>query len=267
MKIRNLIAICVLLTVIAAVSVSCKGKKAEMKPIKGVLEEPVKEGAASEMVNATLDRHVLDSNFENLLLDTLNKVAVWSLVRCDSVTSSDGFGIVVAKESRATILANIRHGNNPTARYDVANGCLWLTGIPMEGTGVHVERLYQIKFPENGPATIAATIDPYEMQQALCNQLKYSIKGEKITLYCGDQEPVTVTNTVKDMGDFYDDALWFGEQLSYDISGENVYVRATPGVSFVTGKVLHYDDMPTISAKVTLNADGSFTLSDAKIEN
>ena len=105
------------------------------------------------------------------------------------------------------------------------------------------------------------------MQQALCNQLKYSIKGEKITLYCGDQEPVTVTNTVKDMGDFYDDALWFGEQLSYDISGENVYVRATPGVSFVTGKVLHYDDMPTISAKVTLNADGSFTLSDVKIEN
>ena len=267
MKIRNLIAICVLLTVSAAVAVSCKGKKVETKPVKGVLEEPVKEGPASEMVNATLDRHVLDSNFENLLFDTVNKVAVWSLVRCDSVTSSDGFGIVVAKESRATILANIRHGNNPTARYDAANECLWLTGVSMDGTGVHVERLYQIKFPENGPATIAATIDPYDMQQKLCDELKYSVKKDKITLYCGDKEPVTVTNTVKDMGDFYDDAVWLGEQLSYDISGENVYVRATPGVSFVTGKVLHYDDMPTISAKVTLNADGSFTLSDAKIEN
>ena len=267
MKIRNLIAICVLLTVSAAVAVSCKGKKVETKPVKGVLEEPVKEGAASEMVNATLDRHVLDSNFENLLLDTVNKVAVWSLVRCDSATSSEGFGMVVAKGGMATILANLRHGNTPTARYDAVNDCLWLTGVSMEGTGVHVERLYLIKFPENGPATIAATIDPYEMQQALCDQLKYSVKGEKITLYCGDQEPVTVINTVKDMGDFYDDALWFGEQLSYDISGENVYVRATPGVSFVTGKVLHYDDMPTISAKVTLNADGSFTLSDVKIEN
>ena len=267
MKIRNLIAICVLLTVIAAVSVSCKGKKAEMKPIKGVLEEPVKEGAASELVNATLDRHELGSNFENILFDTANNVAVWSLVRCDSVTSSDGFGIVVAKGGMATILANIRHGNNPTVRYDAANDCLWLTGTSMEGTGVHVERLYQIKFREAGPAHIAATIDPYEMQQKLCDELKYSVKGEKITLYCGDQTPVTVTNTVKDMGGFYDDAVWLGEQLSYDISGENVYVRATPGVSFVTGKVLHYDDMPTVSAKVTLNADGSFTISDVKIEN
>lgn len=267
MKIRNLIVICVLLTVIAAVSVSCKGKKAEMKPIKGVLEEPVKEGAASEMVNATLDRHVLDSNFENLLLDTVNKVAVWSLVRCDSVTSSDGFGIVVAKESRATIFANICHGNNPTARYDAVANCLWLTGVSMEGTGVHVERLYQIKFPENGPANIAASLDPFEMQQALCGKLNYSVDGEKITLYFGENEPFTVTNTVKDMGGFFDDALWLGEQLSYDISGDNIYVHATPGVSFVTGKVLHYDDMPTLSAQVLVNDGGNFTLSELKIMN
>ena len=36
-------------------------------------------------------------------------------------------------------------------------------------------------------------------------------------------------------------------------------------MSFVTGKVLHYDDMPTITARVTLNNDGSFTLSDISV--
>lgn len=246
---------------------ACNGKKVETKSVRGVLEEPVKEGAAPETVNATLDRHVLDSNFENILNDTANKVAVWSLVRCDSVTSSEGFGIVVAKGGMATILSNFRHGNAPQAKYDAANDCLWLTGVSMEGTGVHVERLCQVKFREDGPAYIAATIDPYEMQQKLSDELKYSVKKDKITLYCGDKEPVTVTNTVKDMGDFYDDAVWLGEQIHYNINGggENLFVLATPGVNFVTGKVLHYDDMPTVSAKVTLNADGSFSLSNLSI--
>lgn len=247
--------------------VSCKSKKVETKPVKGVLEEPVREGVASELVNATLDRHVLDSNFENILNDTVSRVSVWSLMRCDTNTSSDGFGLVVVKEGRATIFANIRHGNNPAARYDAVANCLWLTGVSMEGTGVHVERLYQIKFPENGPATITTTIDPYEMQQTLCNELKYAVDGEKLTLYFGDNEPFTVTNTVKDMGGFFDDALWLGEQLSYDINGDNIYVHATPGVSFVTGKVLHYDDMPTLSAQVTINDGGNFTLSELKIMN
>lgn len=267
MKNRIVVALCVLLLLFSAAVVSCKSKKVETKPVKGVLEERVKEGAASELVNATLDRHVLDSNFENILNDTVSKVSVWSLMRCDTNTSSDGFGLVVAKEGRATIFANIRHGSNPTARYDAAANCLWLTGVSMEGTGVHVERLYQIKFPENGPATITATIDPYEMQQALCSELKYAVDGEKITLYFGENEPVTVTNTVKDMGDFFDDALWLGEQLSYDISGENLYVHAIPGVSFVTGKVLHYDDMPTLSAQVLVNDGGNFTISELRIKN
>lgn len=246
---------------------SCKSKKAEMKPVKGVLEEPVKDGAASEMVNATLDRHVLDGNFENILNDTVAKVSVWSLVRCDSTTSSDGFGLVVVKEGRATIFPDIRHGNTPEARYDAANDCLWLTGVSMEGTGVHVERLFQIKFREEGPAAISAIIDPYAMQQKLCDELKYSVKGEEITLYSGDKELVTVTNTVKDMGGFYDDAVWLGEQIHYNINGggENLFVLAQPGVSFVTGKVLQYDDMPAVSAKVTLNADGSFSLSNLSI--
>ena len=43
-------------------------------------------------------------------------------------------------------------------------------------------------------------------------------------------------------------------------------MQVTPGVNFVVGKILHYDDMPTISATVKLNDDGSFTLSDFKAE-
>ena len=245
--------------------VSCKGKKAELKPVKGILEEAVREGAAPAQVNATMERHILDKNFEMTLNDTVNKVHVWSLMSCDSVTSSEGFGIVVAKDGRATIFNDIRHGSNPSARYNAATGELWLTGVSIEGTGVHVERFYVIRFPEDGPAYLAATIDPYEMQQALIKELKYSLKGDLITLYNGDNELATVTNTVKDMGDFYEDAVWLGEQLSYDISGDQIYVNATPGVSFVTGKVLHYDDMPTISALVTLTDGGGFTLSNIHI--
>ena len=75
---------------IGTIAVSCKGKKTETKPVKGVLEEPVREGTAPEQVVATLDRHVLDQNFEMILNDTVNNIHVWSLVRCDSTTSSEG---------------------------------------------------------------------------------------------------------------------------------------------------------------------------------
>ena len=34
----------------------------------------------------------------------------------------------------------------------------------------------------------------------------------------------------------------------------------TPGLSFNTGLVLHYDDMPTLKTRVTLDDDGTFTL-------
>ena len=249
----------------SAVVVSCKGKKVELKPVKGVLEEPVREGAAPEQVIATMERHILDQNFEMTLNDTVNNVHVWSLMSCDSVTSSEGFGIVVAKGGRATIFADIRHGSNPSARYNAATGELWFTGVSIEGTGVHTERLYIIRFPEDGPAHLAATIDPYEMQEALIKELKYTTKGEEISLFNGENELAKVTNTVTDMGGFDDDAVWLGEQLSYDISGDQIVVNAIPGVSFVTGKVLHYDDMPTISAPVTLTDGGGFTLSNIHI--
>lgn len=261
----SIIGIVALAFLCSAVVVSCKGKKAELKPVKGVLEEPVREGAAPEQVIATMERHILDQNFEMTLNDTVNNALVWSLMSCDSVTSSEGFGIVVAKDGRATIFTDIRHGNTPEAHYNKASETLWFKGVSIEGTGTHVERFFQIGFRDDGPHYIVSTIDPYEMQQALIKELKYSIKGDVITLYNGENELATITNTVKDMGDFYEDAVWLGEQLSYDISGDQIYVNAIPGLNFVTGKVLHYDDMPTISALVTLTGGGGFTLSNIHI--
>ena len=269
MKMRK--PVCLLIAVMlicGAVSVSCKSKKkVEIKPVKGVLENPLGTLKAPEIVETTINRHVLDSCYENIYHDTVSNVSVWSLVRCVGEQSSEGFGIVVVNKGYATAFPDFRHGNNPSARYDSVSGDLWLTGGVMEGTGVLVERPSLLRFREKGNAYMATAIDPYEMQQALCRELSYSVDGDNITLYNGDKELVTVTNTIKDMGGFYDDVVWIGEQLTYDISGENIYVHVIPGVNFVTGKVLHYDDMPTISARVTLNDGGGFTLSDVKVEN
>lgn len=143
-------------------------------------------------------------------------------------------------------------------------GGQWLTAIVMRGTGVNVEQLYQIGFRDDS-AYVAETIDPYDVQQAFCQRLGYTIEREQITLYL-DREPVaTVTNTVTDMGGFDDDAIWVGEQISYDLSGEQPRVRITPGVKFVVGLMLHYDDMPTFTASITMS-DGTINLSDIKIE-
>lgn len=143
-------------------------------------------------------------------------------------------------------------------------GKQWLTAIVMHGTGVHVEQLYQIGFNEDS-AYVAETIDPYDVQQAFCQRLGYTIEGEEITLYL-DSEPVaTVTNTVTDMGGFDDDAIWVGEQISYDLSGEKPRVCITPGVKFVVGLMLHYDDMPTFTASITMS-DGKIHLADIIIE-
>jgi hypothetical protein len=68
------------------------------------------------------------------------------------------------------------------------------------------------------------------------------------------------------MGGFMDDAIYIGEQIAYGIEGP-LTVHITPGVNFVVGKVLHYDDMPTISATVIRTDDGNFKLSDFKANN
>jgi hypothetical protein len=234
-------------------------------PVNGTMEEAVAPGDAPQAVYDLMKQVNLDERYETVMEDKTTGVAVYSLLNCGDTVSSEGYGIVVGKGDVKTALPQLRHGRMPRARYDAATGDLWILGSDMEGTGVNVERPYLLRFDDNGYASIANSIDPYEMQQALCKVLTYSINGQEITFYGDGKELAKATNKMEDMGGFMDDAIYIGEQLSYSIEGP-ITVHVTPGVNFVVGKVLHYDDMPTISATVTLKDDGGFSLSDFKAE-
>ena len=241
----------------------CKGNA--QHPVNGTMEEAVAPGDAPQAVYDLMKQVNLDERYETVMEDKTTGVAVYSLLNCGDTVSSEGYGIVVGKGDVKTALPQLRHGRMPRARYDAATGDLWILGSDMEGTGVNVERPYLLRFDDNGYASIANSIDPYEMQQALCKVLTYSINGQEITFYGDGKELAKATNKMEDMGGFMDDAIYIGEQLSYSIEGP-ITVHVTPGVNFVVGKVLHYDDMPTISATVTLKDDGGFSLSDFKAE-
>ena len=241
----------------------CKGNA--QRPVNGTMEEAVAPGDAPQAVYDLMKQVNLDERYETVMEDKTTGVAVYSLLNCGDTVSSEGYGIVVGKGDVKTALPQLRHGRMPRARYDAATGDLWILGSDMEGTGVNVERPYLLRFDDNGYASIANSIDPYEMQQALCKVLTYSINGQEITFYGDGKELAKATNKMQDMGGFMDDAIYIGEQISYSIEGP-ITVHVTPGVNFVVGKVLHYDDMPTISATVTLKDDGGFSLSDFKAE-
>ena len=241
----------------------CKGNA--QRHVNGTMEEAVAPGDAPQAVYDLMKQVNLDERYETVMEDKTTGVAVYSLLNCGDTVSSEGYGIVVGKGDVKTALPQLRHGRMPRARYDAATGDLWILGSDMEGTGVNVERPYLLRFDDNGYASIANSIDPYEMQQALCKVLTYSINGQEITFYGDGKELAKATNKMEDMGGFMDDAIYIGEQISYSIEGP-ITVHVTPGVNFVVGKVLHYDDMPTISATVTLKDDGGFSLSDFKAE-
>ena len=249
--------------VLCGTMVGCKGNA--QRPVNGTLDNTVEIGNYPQAVGDAMKQNNIDDRFETIMEDKTNGVSVWSLLKCSDEVSSENYGMVVAKGDVKTALPQLRHGRMPRARYDAATGDLWIAGSDMEGTGVNVERPYLLRFGDDGHASIVTSIDPYEMQQALCKALTYSIDGQEITFYAEGKELAKATNTIEDMGGFMDDAIYIGEQLSYGIEGP-ITVHVTPGVNFVVGKVLHYDDMPTIIAKVTLNEDGSFTLSDFSIE-
>lgn len=278
MKKKTLIA----LLVIAGLSLtSCNQKYT--KPLNGVLDFVFKS-EVPEKVNKIKEEFGVDENYEKLLDEKKDGVGVYSVYGFKDGTSSEGYGIVVHKDGVWSAFPEICHGKNPLARYDKKRNSLWLTGGVMEGTGVFVEKLYHIKFNEDGKAHLAGTIDPYIMQEELCKKFSYSIKNDKITFYASESKPerhltnprlwfdkITSSevrelcvreNKVKDMGGFDEDAIWIGEQLFYDISGDDLYVYFVPGVKFVTGLVLHYENMPTLTARVTIDKDGNFTLSD-----
>lgn len=231
------------------------------KPMNGVLDFVFKS-EVPEKVNEIAEEFGFDEKYEILLDEKQDGVEVYSITGFTDGTSSEGYGIMIRKDGVWSAFPEICHGKNPLARYDKKSNSLWLTGGVMEGTGVFVEKLYHIKFNEDGKAYIAEDIDPYLMQKALCEKFGYSIKDESIIFYAGERELCVRENKEKDMGGFDKDAIWIGEQLFYDISGDDIYVYFVPGVKFVTGLVLHYENMPTLMARITIDKDGHFTVSD-----
>ena len=138
----------------------------------------------------------------------------------------------------------------------------------MEGTGIAVERLYQICFDEEDKAYIAHTIEPYDIQQALLKRLGYSIEGQQIMLYDGENSITTAVNTITDMGGFdSEQPVWIGEQIQYNLSGTTPQLLVTPGIKYTTGLVLTYDDMPTLSASITISNDGQVNIGKLEYEN
>ena len=243
----------------------CKDNGNGQRPVNGTMDEALAQGEAPKAVVDLMKRVNIDDRYETVMEDKATRVAVYSLLKCEDTISSEGFGMVIAKGDVKTAMPQMIHGRMPRARYDASTGDLWIVGGVMEGTGVNVERPSLLRFGDDGYVSIVNSIDPYEMQEAWRKVLTYSIDGQNITFYANGKELITVTNQIKDMGDFMDDAIYIGEQISYSIEGPLI-VHVTPGLNFVTGKVLHYDDMPTFSATVTLDENNNFTLGELKVD-
>ena len=244
----------VLLAVMALTG--CQHKGPEVKAVSGVLEGPVVTDSVSEQVKVAIGKAIESRAYECLLRDEAEDISVWSLTS----EATEGWGIVIEKYSMYSVFPDIRHSRQPRAQRNPMTGDMWLVASAMEGTGVTVERPYLMRFHTDRRAYIAATIDPYDMQQALCQRLRYAVEGRLVTLYDGDGIVATVTVHETSMGDLYENAVWIGEQLTYEAGADGLTVCVTPGLSFNTGLVLHYDDMPTLKTRVTLDDDGTFTL-------
>ncbi len=260
-KMKMMMASMVMLSV-CGLFAACTGEKS-IKNVCGTLEGPLNEDSVPAQVKQAFEKATKVHPHE-IMSDTANDVSVLSIDEVDA-TSTEGFGIMVTKGRVSTTFQQIRNTRQPMAKYDASTGDLWLTSCAMEGTGVSVDRLYQIRFDNEGKAFIAAVINPYEVQQAFCQHLGYTTEGENISIYFDKELIDTVKNTVTDMGGFDDDALWIGEQISFDLTQAQPRVCVTPGVKFVTGLVLHYDDMPEISANFSADDKGNLTLSDVKV--
>lgn len=245
---------------------SCNEGTALMK-VNGVLEEPVVNNMPEQVEKAyatTIKVHTFD-----ILNDTANNVCVSGISELDGDVSTEGYGMMISKNATSTSFHEIRNSRQPRAFFDAASNSLWLTSCVMEGTGINVEQLYKMQFgTADDSARIVTVIEPYQMQQKIIELLSYSVKGEQITFYANGVEIASAKNSVTDMGGLdAEQPIWIGEQISYDLDNGQPRVCFVPGVKFTTGLVLTYDDMPTLSASITLNEDGSYTLSDFKAKN
>ncbi len=264
MKRKTLICFATAVFAVAVMMAGCRTAGENKKQAAGTMEAPVPPdtmpGPVLQAMTEALKYHCHD-----LLDDTANELSVSCIDEVDR-TSTEGYGINVTKGQVSTTFPNIRHTREPQAAYNAGTGDLWLTSPAMEGTGVRVEWLHQIRFGENGLAYVKTEVNPYGVQQELLQRLRYRIEGETLSLYDGDRLLSTVTNSVKDMGGFDDERpLWIGEQLYYDVSSGEPEVRFTPGVKYTAGLMLIYDDMPELSAPVTIDGNGLFTIHEITV--
>lgn len=245
-----------LLCGISMVLSGCKGLQTELPLVAGVLDAPLPADSVPARVLEAIAKAERFHQHE-IMSDTQANVSVFSLDEVDN-TSTEGFGIVVVKGAVSTTFPHIRNVREPQARYDSNSKTLWLTASAMEGTGVAVERLYGIRFHANDSAYIVpAAEQPYDLQQLLCKRLRYSIDGQRVTLFDGRDSIAAATNSVDEMGGFDSEhPLWIGEQMLFDLSGESPSLLVTPGVRFTGGPMLAYDDMPMLSAPLSIGKNG-----------
>lgn len=244
---------------------SCNGGKA-LKDISGTLDEPI-VCQMPDSIRQALDKTIKVHCFE-IMSDSANNISVSGIGELDNGVSTLGYGMTVVKNATTTTFPDIRNSRQPQAYYDKNADCLWLSSCVMEGTGVNVEQLYKLQFgTADDRARVVMTIEPYQMQQQFISHLRYTIEGEKITFHANGVALTTAENTVKDMGGFdTEQPVWIGEQISYMLDDGQLRVCFVPGIKFTTGLVLIYDDMPTLSAGISIKEDGSFSLSDFKVE-
>ena len=249
---------------------SSKASEASYPLVAGTLEEAVKPDSAPARILEAMEKAERYHNYE-IMSDTAHDLCVEAIDEVDS-TPTEGYGIVVEKGAASTSFLNLGNARLPKSRYDAKTGTLWFANCAMWGTGVQVERLYLMRFDKNNKAHIVCTIDPYDIQQQVCQRLGYSIEGEQVTLYDSGREIANVNfnwndnaNIVSDMGGFdSEQPLWIGEQIEYDLSGDTPRLLITPGVKFTTGLVLTYGNMPTLSAPISIDGDGKVSIGELK---
>ncbi len=236
-----------------------------MYPVVGTIDAPLLADTAPQKVRAAIDKCGVDC-FERVMHDEVIDVSVWSLLHCGHDVSSDGYGIVIEREKVRTFFPNIRHGRNPMAYYDVLGNSLYLTCGAIEGTGVLIERCYEFRFDHSKKADFISSIDPYDIQQALCGQLNYSVNGNQITLYYKDRKLYTYTSNAKYADDHATDSLiWIGEQMQYPIKSYGRTLFVTPGLIFPNSQVLVYNGLPKLIVYIQTDDIGRLLVYDVKV--
>jgi len=262
---------------------SCQTKQSGVRLVAGTLDAPLPADTAPQHVQEAYGKALKVHPFD-ILSDEANSISVCGIGEVDT-TSTEGYGIMVTKGATSTTFLNIRNTRQPMARYDAQTGNLWLTSSAMEGSGVRVEWLYQIRFHDNDSAYVAAVVNPYDVQQTLCQRLGYTLDGDSVTLCSVTPDGATplatlpqplpiregsdiplhqkspqgkVTTPLPDReGQGESPLLFIGEQLFYDLTGNQVQLQVVPGVKLADSPVLIYDDMPTLSLPVTLSGEGT----------